>query len=278
MHDMILQVTGMQTKEWTDAGRNEYWPLEVFTKKSAHLLNAVIHYIISKLDTKIRYNRSWNYKSYEFDASAKVGGGLIVRTHSDVTVDPLGEVGLHMNNVYAISSFCKKGDDRATISSTVRDRLASLLKKMWKESFTAKDELGEECMEISTNPIFPEKGEKIKIRFSEYRTLYEHLKGRDHKKTARIYGDAAQESMIGEPVMDQMVISAVETIENEIAEVNKAAAAKSSEINEEMNAKLKEIRLHYQDLINEVTAARDVKVKELTEQKTSMICLVREAV
>ena len=260
MKQTFIQIDAEQIANWNKFASNAYWQLGCYKKKSAILLNAVTHWAVSKLDVKIRYQRAYRYSANTFDPSDKIGGGLVVKTDPDITINHLGEVGVHFNNTYRLNSFCRKASCQRERLSTIKEKFAYALKNMWKS--TSIDNV----MTVKIDPTVNDS-ETVTISFEEYRALYEHLKERDKAKTIKAYGQKAYDDMVGEPLQDQFLISAIETIDEDKHRVEKEYSDKLLELDEKKNKEIKEISAKYAVIKESLIEEKKTKIDELNAQK-----------
>lgn len=267
MRSTFRQIDSTHIASWNKSASNTYrayWPLGCYKKKTAILLNALTHWAVSKLDVKKQYKNFYRYDTNPFDTSEKVGGGLVVKTDPDITIDHLGEVGLHLNNAYKLSTFCRKASCQQERLSTIKEKFAYALKNMWKSTSV------ENAMTVKTDPT-ADSSERVIISFEEYRALYEHLKERDKAKTIKAYGQKAYDEMIGEPLQDQFLISAIETIDEDKQRVDLEYTDKLLELDEMKNAELKKLNAKYAAMRESLLEEKKTKIDELNAQKGMLI-------
>lgn len=194
--------------------------LGVYAEKAAILLNEVINW---KIDTyreeyaKLSKDSRVYLKIYGDDFPMK-GGGLFVKCNAEVAISTIGEVCLKFKeggNEY-IKRYVRVVSGVDEMTKAIKDKIANELKKFWEAH--SEDIKNDGMLKIkSTN----ESGKEHVFEYHEadYQVLYEVLKGRNVDKLKTKYDQTKWEEMIGKRVEDQFVITAVETIQNEISKI-----------------------------------------------------------
>lgn len=200
--------------------------LGVYSEKAAILLNEVINwkintciekYVEEKKYDRVHLPRNYNDDDFPNDFPIK-GGGLFVKCNAKVAISTISEVCLKFKEVgdEYIKKYIRAAFGVDEMTKAIKEKLANELKKFWEAH--SEDINNDGMLKIkSTN----ESGEEIVFKYCEadYLVLYEFLKGRNVDKLKTKYDQAKLNEMIGERVEDQFVITAVETIQNEIAEI-----------------------------------------------------------
>lgn len=197
--------------------------LGVYSEKAAILLNEVINW---KINTCIEeyveakkngYVYPPRYFNDDDDFPIK-GGGLFVKCNAEVTISTISEVCLKFKEVgdEYIKKYIRAAFGVDEMTKAIKEKIANELKKFWEAHSEEINNNG--MLKIkSTN----ESGEEnvFEYREADYLVLYEFLKGRSIDKLKSKYDQTKLDEMIGKRVEDQFVITAVETIQNEIAEI-----------------------------------------------------------
>lgn len=188
--------------------------LEVYSEKAANLLNEVINWRIRTCNAKAG-------KEFYDGVDALRGGGLFVKCGCEVVISSIGEVGLKFKEAYGenIKKYVRAVSAPAEINKAIKDKIANELKKLWMAySKYLKEHDG--ILKIKGTD---RNGTDITYEYHEtdYRILYEVLKGRNVDKIKAKYDETKWDEMIGKKVEDQFVLTAIETIQNEIAKIAK---------------------------------------------------------
>lgn len=187
--------------------------LGIHSKKAATLLNEVINWRIRTCAAKAG-------KEYYYDGVDSLkGGGLFVKCNCEVVISSIGEVGLKFKEAYReyIKRYIRAVSAPAEINKAIKDKIANELKKFWMAYSKYLKEHDGVFKFKRTN----RNGDDIEYEYREtdYRILYEVLKGRNVDKLKAKYDQVKWDEMIGKKVEDQFVISAIETIQNEIVKI-----------------------------------------------------------
>ena len=265
--------------------------LGINSKKSLLLLNRLITWRRDRCTFKAN---SYRYSSSDDRVS---GGGLLVKGSPRMMVDDLGKTFIYFSSSYKVDSYIRTANSKNERRNSILDKFANELKKMWKVC-SVNDEMqvmirpnAELTTSTYSNKIYLdmtgvevfEQGadnEFIKITLNEYRALHEYLKNRPKEKNIDRNGKVAYNSMIGEQIEDQFLLSAVETITNAINEANvefekakkefQAAAEETGEaVKKErdekisaasniMNNKIEELKAQLEDLKKMAAAANEM--------------------
>ena len=195
--------------------------LNIFSEKSANLLNEVINWRINSCDTKARV---WGTPN-ENDL---VGGGLFVKCKAEIVITSIGEVGLKFKeyNREVIKKYIRAAAGVDEQIKAIKDKLANELKKFWNAYSKSIN------MQGGTFKIkFMDQTGSVEKEFeyceADYRVLYEVLKGRNIDKLKAKYSQTKWDEMIGKKLEDQFILTAIETIQNEIAKI---AATRDNDI------------------------------------------------
>lgn len=186
--------------------------LGIHSKKAATLLNEVINW-------RIRTCAAKSGKEYYDGVDSLKGGGLFVKCNCEVVISSIGEVGLKFKEAYGgyIKRYIRAVSAPAEINKAIKDKIANELKKFWMAYSKYLKEHDGVFKFKRTN----RNGDDVEYEYREtdYRILYEVLKGRNVDKLKAKYDQVKWDEMIGKKVEDQFVISAIETIQNEIVKI-----------------------------------------------------------
>lgn len=230
--------------------------------------------------------------------------GLLYNADANVMIDDFNNVGVYFRKYYYADGYIRAAKTINEIHKTILNKIANELKKIWvtmkmnstsnklniiyRNKYCAGNAYGfllnfgdlspnyysEDCEYLDLKDIPVTKindKEIVEISFEEYRTLYEFLKGRDTNKIKKRYGIDAWNSMIGKQIENQFVISAIDTIKNEIKKVKdnynmqfknacqekediiynaqKTFKEKTKQYEKEMNDKINELKNQFNEII-----------------------------
>ena len=240
--------------------------LGIYSEKAATLLNEVINWRIRTCSPKVS-------ERYCDGVDSLKGGGLFVKCNAEVVISSIGEVGLKFKEAYGeyIKKYIRAVSARAEINKAIKDKIANELKKFWTAySKYLKDHNGViKFTFIDRN----RDGVAYEYRETDYRILYEVLKGRDVDKLKAKYVQVKWDEMIGKKVEDQFVISAIETIQNEIAKI---AETRDNDLkNAEAEYRAESNRLWTKNKENKKRIENEAmeKIKELQNQINEMMTI-----
>ena len=240
--------------------------LGIHSEKAATLLNEVINWRIRTCSPKAS-------ERYCDGVDSLKGGGLFVKCNAEVVISSIGEVGLKFKEAYGeyIKKYIRTVSARAEINKAIKDKIANELKKFWTAySKYLKDHNGViKFTFIDRN----RDGVEYEYRETDYRILYEVLKGRDVDKLKAKYVQVKWDEMIGKKVEDQFVISAIETIQNEIAKI---AETRDNDLkNAEAEYRAESNRLWTKNKENKKRIENEAmeKIKELQNQINEMMTI-----
>ena len=240
--------------------------LGVYSEKAATLINEVINWRIRTCNSKAG-------KEYYDDVDSLKGGGLFVKCNCEVVISSIGEVGLKFKEAYGeyIKRYIRAVSAPAEINKAIKDKIANELKKFWMAySKYLKDHDGVIKFKITNR-----NGDDVSYEYREtdYRILYEVLKGRNVDKLKAKYDQVKWDEMIGKKVEDQFVISAIETIQNEIAKIAETRdndlKNAEAEYREESNRLWTKNKENKEQITNEAMK----KIKELQNQINEMMTM-----
>lgn len=238
--------------------------LGVHSKKAATLLNEVINWRIRTCATKAG-------KEYYDDVDSLKGGGLFVKCNCEVVISSIGEVGLKFKEAYGeyIKRYIRAVSAPAEINKAIKDKIANELKKFWMAYSKYLKEHDGVFKFKRTN----RNGDDVEYEYREadYRILYEVLKGRNTYKLKAKYDQVKWDEMIGKKVEDQFVLTAIETIQNEIAKITENRdndiKAADDEYRQEFNRLWNKNKENKERIINDAME----KIKNLQNQISGMM-------
>ena len=240
--------------------------LGIYSEKAATLLNEVINWRIRTCSTKV-------CKEYYNGVDSLKGGGLFVKCNAEVVISSIGEVGLKFKEAYGeyIKKYIRAVSAPAEINKAIKDKIANELKKFWMAySKYLKDHDGV----IKFNRT-NRNGDDVTYEYHEtdYRILYEVLKGRDVDKLKAKYVQVKWDEMIGKKVEDQFVISAIETIQNEIAKIAETRDNDLKNAEAEYRAESNRLWTKNKENKERITNEAMEKIKELQNQINEMMTM-----
>ena len=240
--------------------------LGIHSEKAATLLNEVINWRIRTCSTKV-------CKEYYNGVDSLKGGGLFVKCNAEVFISSIGEVGLKFKEAYGeyIKKYIRAVSAPAEINKAIKDKIANELKKFWMAySKYLKDHNGViKFTFIDRN----RDGVAYEYRETDYRILYEVLKGRDVDKLKAKYDQVKWDEMIGKKVEDQFVISAIETIQNEIAKIAETRDNDLKNAEAEYRAESNRLWTKNKENKERITNEAMEKIKELQNQINEMMTM-----
>lgn len=266
--------------------------LGITSPKSALLLN----YLICEADNNRPSHQKWN-RRYGY-TTVKTGGGLLVRAEAHVIVDDFSRVSIYFACDHKVKDYVRVASGKAEVKKSVMDKIANELKKLWKRN-SIKDKIqilyknptnkdgsygvlststysktefldlkGVET--VKCDPSYPDR-EFVEITLNEYRALYEFLKGRSPKKIKDRNGETAWESMIGKPVEDQFLISAMEAIKTEIKNAKEEYSRQYNEAMSERDAAKSLADKIFREKTDNFEKEKLAKIAELKAQMEEMV-------
>lgn len=236
--------------------------LDIFSRKAAALLNAVINWKVESCNTK---HRTWG----SVGVDDLIGGGLFVKCRAEVVVTTIGEVGLKFEERgnESIRKYIRISNGTAERLSSIKDKLGNELKKYWNAYSKSIDNMGGKF-----NIKIVENGttEEFEITETDYRILYEVLKGRNINKLKGKYAAKKWDEMIGKKIEDQFILTAIETIKGEISKVVEMRESELKRIEEDYNTQRNNLNNIFKSNQEKVKTEAEIKIKELQEQINGM--------
>ena len=238
--------------------------LGIHSEKAATLLNEVINWRIRTCSTKV-------CKEYYNGVDSLKGGGLFVKCNAEVVISSIGEVGLKFKEAYGeyIKKYIRAVSAPAEINKAIKDKIANELKKFWMVySKYIKEHDGVIKLKITNR-----NGDDVTYEYREtdYRILYEVLKGRNVDKLKAKYDQVKWDEMIGKKVEDQFVISAIETIQNEIAKIAETRDNDLKNVEAEYREEYDRLWTKNKKNKERITNEAMEKIKELQDQINEMM-------
>jgi uncharacterized DUF497 family protein len=196
--------------------------------------------------------------SWRKNCSGVAGGGLFIKADAEIVMNSVGEVCILFKNAGRINDYMRLARGEAETIKCIRDRLGNEVKKFWNS--------------FCWNPVNEKTGlitikDNKTITFKEYRIIYELLKNRDPEKIKVKYGESDFNAIIGNKVEDQFIISAIETIKKEIANIISTR-----------EAELKETKNTYQEKCNILYREQRQKEEKIVEDSSKKITELEEQI
>ena len=263
--------------------------LGIASPKSALLLNFLFNRLDADRPTHTKWTRRYG------NETVQSGGGLLTRAEARVMIDDFSRVTIYFDQQYAVGKYIRVAEGKAAVRKAILDKIANELKKAWKK-YSVADKIQilykshisnrevygvlntsnwEKTDYLDLKGIQTVKDERdrefVEVSLNEYRALYEFLKGRDPEKVKERNGITAWNSMIGKQIEDQFLISAVETIKNEIAKVKETYAQQCSEASNERDTAKSLADKICREKIDSYQNEMKNKIEELKAQMAEMV-------
>ena len=252
--------------------------LGVYSEKAAILLNEVINWKINIcIEKYVEEKKACSVylpKYYDDDDFPVKGGGLFVKCNAEVVISSIGEVCLKFKEVgdEYIKKYIRAAFGVDEMTKAIKEKIANELKKFWEAH--SEEINNNEMLKIkSTN----ESGEEnvFEYREADYLVLYDFLKGRSIDKLKSKYDQTKLDEMIGKRVEDQFVITAIETIQNEIAKIAETCEDEiynmEAEFRENCNKLLDMMSKKNEENKKRIADKGMEKIKDLQNQISEMI-------
>ena len=199
------------------------------------------------------------------------GGGLFVKCNAEVVISSIGEVGLKFKEAYGeyIKRYIRAVSAPAEINKAIKDKIANELKKFWM----AYSKYLKEHDGVLKFKITNRNGDDVEYGYREadYRILYEVLKGRNTYKLKAKYDQVKWDEMIGKKVEDQFVISAIETIQNEIVKIAETRDNILNNAEAEYRAEFNRLWTKHKENKERIANEAMEKIKDLQNQISDMM-------
>ena len=255
-----------------------FFDLGITSQKAAVLLNYLFQYKLEHCASKRGYY--YNTKT----ADSVNGGGLLVKGKAQITINDMNEVGIYFRDHWAINKYVRVASGKSEVIKSIKDKMGNELKKLWKmfkderividiKDHTALyNEVGKYLTLSDDIVTTTESGKKvIIISLNEYRALYEFLKSREPAKIKERYGTTAYNTMVGQRIEDQFLLSAIDVIKNEIRNVEHEYSETCKRAEESFNESYKQLR-EKRDLEKaEAEKAKLFKIEELNQQMKDLL-------
>ncbi len=254
---------------------HRFFSFNIYSMKSALFINKALLWVASNCRKKhdIYYDYSahrYKTRTDYWNTSNLIGGGFLMKISPTVMKDLRGEIGIKTGREVG-TYLIKTAGSTSSVAAYINDKVANLLKTFWTDNAkyqkVSPEKYSTVVQEDGTNPHSDIVGT---INYNEYRVLYELLKGRDQTKIKATYGESAFDAMVGTPIENQMVIDAIEILENEVKAAHAEWMDEDEKLTSKCNAELNVINLKYKKLKDEAIQIRDTKVNELNKQIAEM--------
>lgn len=243
----------------------------IYSKKAAEILNAVLNGPYIFRNNLEKNNRSKNY----YGKIAGNVGGLFAKCDAEITFNYGNEVGILCHKEYAIEKTIKVPRYDSELVEVILDKMGNELKKFWK----SVDGVTSDTDNRIINFYNTDKNEfdKMTITYSEYRVLYETLKGRCKDKIIKKYGKINFDNIIGKKIDDQFVISATEMLQNEINNKIKEKEEMLITLQQKHEENWRKLKETYNDNVKNTKDEFDKAIKELELQIYEMTGLTNNS-
>lgn len=191
-------------------------------------------------------------------------GGVLMASEIDIVFTNTNEVCLFAANAGKINRYIRAAKSNNEVFAMLKCKLANLLKEFWIAELKNTDK---NYVSITYN----NSKQQFNYSFEEFRCLYEFLKGRDIKKIKRKYGTTVYKEIIGQEIEDMFILSSIETIKNEITELQRNAEAETKRIRHFYEEQINNLYDKSKDECNTIKTDTDNKIKELELQINEMI-------
>lgn len=293
--DQIVLIDAMNYATVNDP--EKLFPLGIRSAKAAIFINKVLNWK--------KCNCSISARSYYKNPAVK-GGGLFIAGRAIVALDEMANVFIYFNAPYQVNNMCRNAvdscgipEDRSTrknqnLVKDIKDKLANLIKSYWKD-----DMYGSELATSQIGKVFAKTGRvedgkfvylktkpsggydansdykddelKIDVSYSDYRAIYEHLKGRDKDRNIKRNGKESYDNMIGNPIEDQFIINAVDLMRNEMDKLKKEYDQNIYDVDKAFDEEMRNIRRHAENQKNELKSQYVAAAKKIKDEMIKII-------
>lgn len=246
-----ISVFDLLSEKKYEAGSNEWgylrklFHLKIYSPKAGYFIQA-----------------AFNWKKY-YNYYMNTGGVLLV-SGIDVVFTNTNEVCLYATNAGKINRYIRAAKSNNEVFAMLKCKLANLLKEFWVAEQKNTDK---NYVSITYN----KSKQPFNYSFEEFRCLYEFLKGRDIKKIKRKYGADVYKEIIGQEIEDMFILSSIETIKNEITELQCNADAETKRIKHFYDEQIANLYNKSTTECNTVKTDTENKIKELELQINEMM-------
>ena len=295
--DQIVLIDAMNYATANDP--EKLFPLGIRSAKAAIFINKVLNWK--------KCNCSISARSYWKNPAIK-GGGLFMQARAIVALDEMSNVFIYFNAPYQVNTMCRNAvdsceipEDRSTrknpnLVKDIKDKLANLIKSYWKDdmygSELATSQIGKPFtktgrvedgsfvyLKTKSNGGYETigyqdiKGDELKIdvSYSDYRAIYEHLKGRDKDRIIERNGKESYDNMVGTPVEDQFIINAVDLMRNEMDKLKKEYEQNIYDVDKAFDEEMRNIRRHAEVQKNELKSRYVAASKKIKDEMIKII-------
>lgn len=201
----VIYLNTRDTKNFTKGVKDwmtikKFIGLDIYGKKSAYLLANVI-------DNCFKRARGLVGKT--------IGSKFFLEGGSSIAINSNDEIGILFSRYNTISKLRNARGDFERLK-TIKDMLANEIQMYWKERAVPGKEI-----EIHATLVKNNNNEKVvdRVSWSEYGLLYEVLKSSDLKKIEKKYDTKVKDSMIGQKIEDQFILTALEMLDAEFDKI-----------------------------------------------------------
>ena len=235
--------------------------LEVFSKKAAKF---IVDALNNKISNTPKRWRAWRGYVDDGDGSACAGGGLFIKAGANICMTTMNEVCILFGDSWRVGNYCRAAYSATEVEKSVKDKLAHMLKTYWKNMTND----GKEDKLYIRSKFQDEDNTDEYITEAEYSCLYNFLKGRDIIKK---FKKEVINSIIGNKVQDQFVLSAIEVIKSEIIQKKDEMAKLVNEVNNEYQKKMDDIRKEWGDATGEIKTKYTMMIDELKNNMNQLL-------
>lgn len=265
MHGLIQVIQPQNEKSITVD--KPFANLNIRSRISAVVLNNVVVSIFNSCSNKVGWNSRQSF--------ALKGGGFIVKGDARVTINDLHEIGIsYFAGKYSLNNYIKDiyNEDTNTINTVeltrkTKTRLAKGLKDLWEYRSMTDEKTKEKYMfflisefgELSSSnfnerkfviPIPSNYPYDPIIKFTEdhFKILYDYLRGKNRYLLVNKYGEKKVSAILGKPLDDQFVRSAIDVIKNEISQTMSNFLSNKGKTMDDENAEIDRVKTKYEQL------------------------------
>ena len=253
---------------------HRFFSFNIYSMKSALFINKALLWVAFNCRRKhdVYYDYSaqrYRLRTDYWNTDNLIGGGFLMKISPTVMKDLRGEIGITTG--HEVRTYSKTVGSTSSVAAYINDKVANLLKTFWTSNAKYQKVSPEKYSAVVQNDGVDKTSSIVgTVNYNEYRVLYELLKGRDQTKIKKAYGESAFDAMIGTPFENQMVINAIEILENEVKAAHVEWIDENEKLTSKCNAELNVINLKYKQLKDEATQIRDAKITNLKKQISEM--------
>jgi len=275
---MEIRKLSAVNEEQIKSKSESFFDLGITSQKAAVLLNYMFQHKLEHCATK----RGYYYRTKTVDSVN--GGGLLVKGKAQITINDMNEVGIYFRDQWAIGKYIRVAAGKTEIIKSIKDKMGNELKKLWKmfkderividiKDHTALYNETGKYLNLSDDIVTTtESGKKvIIISLNEYRALYEFLKSREPAKIKERYGTTAYNTMVGQRIEDQFLLSAIDVIKNEIRNVEHECFEICNRADESFDESYKQLREKREREKFNAEEAKRYKIEKLNQQMKDLL-------